>query len=446
MARLTRRRLARLTRRRFAQRAMLGASTSIGGASFANAMTSQPPTEGARMGIREQDDRTEIDFYHIWGTPAGTESSGPRHPVEQIVDAFNEQSTSVRVTSRTDGGTYYDVLRKTQAQLAAGDPPALVITAWSNIHYADEGLGIIDLEDVAGEDAVSEAFSVLREQVLPLVQINGKTKGVPFAFSCPVVYYNNDVMKDAGVDPEELLSTWDQFAQEASSLQAHLSGGPVFGFGTVLDWQAQSIIQSNGGRVLTDEGHPVMDSPEAIGAMEFIADLDSQGLYDRSSAKEAQASFIGGSIPLFMGSIASLGNLSRSVNFDLQTAPFPTFGDKPRQMSSGGSFIGLYARDEQQQQAAWEFLKFTLTEEAYGIWMQTGYLNPTTYDLPILDGQEAAYTELREGLTGETPWPGARGGEIQDIWRDYVTQIWSNVVTAEEGCRAAVKEIETQLD
>jgi multiple sugar transport system substrate-binding protein len=129
------------------------------------------------------------------------------------------------------------------------------------------------------------------------------------------------------------------------------------------------------------------------------------------------------------------------VPFTLGTAPFPTFGDKPRKMSSGGSFIGVYAREEAQQKAAWEFLKFALSEEGYTIWMKTGYLNASTYDLPILEGQEAAYTQLEEGLSRETAWPSARGGEAQAAWGTYCERIWANDISAEEGCKMAVEEI-----
>ena len=34
-----------------------------------------------------------------------------------------------------------------------------------------------------------------------LVTLNGKRKGFPYALSCPVIYYNNDTLKKAGVEP-----------------------------------------------------------------------------------------------------------------------------------------------------------------------------------------------------------------------------------------------------
>jgi multiple sugar transport system substrate-binding protein len=429
------------TRRRF-----VGSAAAISATIAATMPSAMSATSrfAAPAVIAAQDGPVEVVFSNIWGTPPGGDAPEKAHPVDQLIDAFNAQSTDVKVVGRADSGSYYENLQKLQAELAAGSPPALCATPWNSINWADEGLGIVNLEDVAG-DEVAEVFSALREQVVPLVQVDGKTKGVPFAFSCPVIYYNNDILKDAGVDPTTMFSTWESFGTEAGKVQEALGGNPVFGFLGDMQWTAQSIIQCNGGFVMNDALEPVMNSPEAIAAMATIADLDSKGLYDSSTADERRASFLGQSTGAWIGSIASLGGLRNNATFDLQTSTFPTFGETPRNMSSGGSFIGMYAREEEQQKAAWEFLKFALSEEGYAIWMQTGYLNATTYDLPILDGQEAAYTQLEEGLTRETPWPGARGGELLAIWQDYVARIWANDISAEDGCNEAVEQINSVI-
>ena len=417
-----------LTRRRFVGSAAAAGALAVAG------------TSAATHAVAAQDGPLEITFYHIWGTPPGGEAKETKHPADLVIDAFNAQSTDVKVISQTPSGNYFEVLQKAQADMAAGNPPAMCITPWSNIHYADEGLGIVNLEDIAG-DEFETVFANLKEDVKGLVEVDGKTKGLPFAFSCPVIYYNADILAEAVVDPEVMFKTWESFAAEAPKVQAVLDGNPVIGIAYNKDWPAQSIVQSNGGRIVDDEGNLAMDSPEALEAMQAIAGLDTAGLYDRGTSAELRPSFVAGSTAVYISSIASLSGMKRDVQFTLGTAPFPQFGEKPRKMSSGGSFIGVYARDEAQQQAAWEFLKFALSEEGYAIWMQTGYLNASTYDLPILEGQEAAYTQLEEGLTRETAWPSARGGEAQAAWGTYVERIWANDISAEEGCAMAVEEI-----
>ncbi len=386
-----------------------------------------------------QDGPVEITFYHIWGTPPGGEAAATEHPADQVIDAFNAQSTTTKVTAQTPGN-YYETLQKAQADLAAGNPPALCITPWANINYAYEGLGVVPVEDIAG-DEFDSVFGNLKDNVKDLVKVDDKTLGVPYAFSCPVFYYNADIFTQAGVDPATAFKTWASLAEAMKTLQTALNGNPVIGIAYNKDWPAQSIIQCNGGRVINDDGEFVVDSPESTEAMQTIADLDTAGLYDRGATAELRPNFVGGSTAIYVASIASLGGLKKEVQFTLGTSPFPTFGDKPRSISSGGSFIGVYAREEAQQQAAWEFLKFALSEAGYAIWMQTGYLNATNYNLPIIEGQEAAYTQLEEGLTSETRWPGARASEAQAAWGTYVERIWANDIGVEEGLAQAVEEV-----
>lgn len=397
--------------------------------------------------IRGQDKPLEIVVSHIWGTPPGEQAAATKHPMELVIDAFNAKNTGVKVIGQTPSGDYYETLQKAQAELAAGKPPAIVTTPWANIYYATEGLGVDSLDDVAAAagESTDAVLKNIKENVVTLVDIDGKPRGLPWAFSCPVIYYNEDLFKTAGVDPATAFKTWDSFATEAKKLQTAVKGNPVLGFGNNPDWPAQSLAQSNGGRILDDSGKPVMDMPETVAAMQMVADLDKEKLYFRGTTKESRASFVGGSIPCWIGSIASLGGLTKSVKFKLGTSPFAQFGEKPRKMSSGGSFLGVYARDKDQKKGAWEFLKFAISEEGYAIWMKTGYLNISNYDLPILPGQEAAYTQLKEGLTAESAWPGPRGGEIQATWGNYVSRIWANDISAEEGCKDAVKDIEPLL-
>ncbi|MCC6867898.1 MAG: extracellular solute-binding protein [Burkholderiales bacterium] len=381
----------------------------------------------------------EIVFMHVWGTPPGQQAAATAHPVQLLIDAFNAKNTGVTVRGETPSGDYFATLQKAQAQLAAGRPPALVTTPWSQINFAIQGLGVVSLEKISGNQA-QQVLANYQDSVLPLVTANKETVGLPLAFSCPVMYYNKDIFKKAGVDPAELFKDWDSFKRLGPKIKA-VTGNPILGLGNNADWEAQSIIQCNGGRVLDDNSRPVWDSKEAVAAMQTIADLNKGGLYLQSTVPEANAAFIAGSLAIWMASIASLGSLSKQVKFELGTSPFPVFAGKPRKMSSGGSFVGCYARNKDEQQAAWEFIKFVGSKEGMGVWLKTGYLNATKFDFPMLPGQDAAYIQLREGLTRESAWPGSRAAEIQKVWGTYVERIWANDISAEEGTRQAKQQV-----
>jgi multiple sugar transport system substrate-binding protein len=417
------------------RRTFLRGATAAAGSAAITGIAGFPLVREARAA----DKPVEIVFMHVWGTPPGEKAAAIKHPATLLIEAFNAKNTGVTVRGETPSGDYFQTLTKAQAQIAAGKPPALVTTPWANINYAVQGLHVLSLEKLGGGEA-KQVLANYKPEVLPLVTMNNETVGLPLAFSCPVMYYNADIMKQAGVDPAELFKDWASFKQLGAKVRA-VTGNPILGLGNNADWEAQSIIQCNGGRVLDDNARPAWDSPEAIAAMAMMADLNKAGLYLQATTKESNAAFIGGSLAIWMASIASLGGLNKQVTFNLRTSPFPVFAGKPRKMSSGGSFIGCYARDKDQQRGAWEFLKFVASKEGMDIWLKTGYLNATKYDEPILPGQDSAYTQLKEGLTRESPWPGSRAAEVQKVWGTYVERIWAGDISAEEGCKQAKQQV-----
>ncbi len=428
--------MAEISRRRLMGQAaaMAGAAALAGTTKVGAAPGSSPATHGTMVQAK-----TEITFYHIWCTPPGGTPAATPAPMTQVIDAFNAQSTTVTVTSSTPGG-YYETLQKTQADIAAGNPPDLVSVPWAFLNYAVEGLGVKELPTIAG-DQFADLQASLSESAWELVTRDGKVYGFPWGLSTPILYYNADVFKAAGVDPAVAFDTWENFATEATKIQEALGGNPVLALSYNKDWPAQTIIQSNGGRVVNEDGTFGFTSEVAKEAMQTIADLDKAGLYDRGTRDELRPSFVAGSTAVLQSSVASLGGLTSDVKFTLGTSTWPKFGDKPVVASTGGSFLGVFSGDESKYAAVVEFLKFCASEEGYGIWNQTGYINISNFELERLPGQEPAYAQFEQGLVRETNWPSARGVEVGATWDVYCERIWANDISVEEGVNNALEEI-----
>jgi multiple sugar transport system substrate-binding protein len=418
------------------QAAAIAGAAALGGTAIANAAPgSSPATHGATA-----QDKTEIIFYHIWGTPPGGTPAETPSPMTQIIDAFNEQSETVVISSQTPGN-YQETLQKAQADIAAGNPPDLVSTPWSYLNFAVEGLAVNDMATVAG-DQLADLQALISETAWPLVTKDEKLYGLPWGLSTPIFYYNADVFTEAGVDPAVAFDTWESFAAEAPKLQEVLDGNPVFSLTYNKDWPAQTLIQCNGGRIMNDDGTFGITSAESIAAMQTIADLDTAGLYDRGTAEELRPSFVAGSTAVFQASVASLGGLRNDCAFTLGTSTWPKFGTQPVVASTGGSFLGVFSQDEAKYAAIVEFLKFCAGDVGYPLWNQMGYVNISNLELERLEGQEPAYAQFDEGLILETNWPSARGLEAQATWGTYVERIWANDISAEEGVNSALEEIE----
>lgn len=426
--------MSNITRRRFVTGAAAGsaalAATTMAGASPVR--TTAPRRSSAQS-------KTEINIYHIWGTPPGGTPSETAHPMMQVIEAFNAQSDSVTVNSLTPGN-YYETLQKTQADIAAGNPPDLVSVPWAFLDYAVEGLGVKDLQSITG-DQFETLQGMMSETAWPLVTKDDTVWGLPWGLSTPILYYNADLFEEAGVDPAVIFSTWENFAAEALKLQETMGGNPVLSLQYNKDWPAQTIIQSNGGRVMNDDGTFGFTSEEAKAAMQTIADLDKQGLYDRGAGPELRPNFLTGNNAVWQGSVASLNGISNEAPFNFGTSTWPQFGEKPVIASTGGSFLASFTADEAKYEAVTEFLTFCAGEEGYPLWNQTGYINISNLELERLEGQEPAYAQYEAGLIRETNWPGPRGVEAGSTWDFYCERMWANDISVEEGVTQALEEI-----
>ncbi len=427
--------MSHVTRRKFIGQVAAG-SAALAAPSVAGAARA-PQTATHKLA----QEKTEVVVYHIWGTPPGGEQAETLHPMMQVIEAFNAQSDSVTITSLTPGN-YYETMQKTQADLAAGNPPDLVSIPWAFLEYAVEGLGVRPLTDIAG-DQFETLQGMMSETSWPLVTKDDTVWGFPWGLSTPILYYNADLLKQADVDPAVMFDTWENFATESLKVQEAMGGKPVLSLSFNKDWPAQTIIQSNGGRVMNDDGTFGFTSDEAKQAMQTIADLDNQGLYDRGAAAELRPNFLTGNSAVFQGSVASLGGIAREATFEFGTSTWPKFGDKPVVASTGGSFLGCFTQDEAKYAAVTEFLTFCAGEEGYPLWNQTGYVNISNLELERLDGQDPAYDQFEAGLIRETNWPGLRGVEAGSTWDVYCERMWANDISVEEGVNQAYEEIKS---
>jgi ABC-type glycerol-3-phosphate transport system substrate-binding protein len=420
---------------------MTGAAAATGSIALGQAAKAAPAGQRISTNRSAQGDKTEIVMYHIWGTPPGGTPAATPSPMTQVITKFNETSTTSKIADQTPGG-YPEVLQKTQADIAAGNPPDIICVPWAFLTFAVEGLGLRNLDEVLG-DRMSTITPLISETAWPLCTYSdGGIKGMPWGLSTPIFYYNRDIFDQAGVNGDEAFKTWESLQAVLPALQDAVDGNPVFSLSYNKDWPAQTIVQGNGGRILLEDGKTFgFTTDEAKAALQVIADIDAGGFYDRGASAELRPSFVAGSVPILQSSVASIGGLRNDVSFNLGTSTFPQFGDKPRHASTGGSFLAVFSQDEAKYDAITEFLEFAAGPVGYPLWHQTGYVNVSTQELDIIPGQEPAYQQFSEGLERETNWPGSRGLEIQTIWATYCERMFAGDISVEDGVASANEEM-----
>jgi multiple sugar transport system substrate-binding protein len=369
---------------------------------------------------------------------------GADKPFQKVVDAFNAKKLGVTVVNRFDGD-YESATAKAVASVAAGRPPAMMITGWKFGYFAKRTLGARDLREIntAKADAIINSF---RPSVHPLVTIDGSLIGLPWAMSTPITFINSELWKAAGLDPnlpETIDTKW--LYENARKLDAALKGKhPTYRSALALsnnEWTSQSFIQNAGGYIIDPKGNLALNSPEAVAGMTEFCAPAAEGLWLPVSAKDQDAAFESGALAICTTSS------TRATTFPLGaakaiTTKFPGIAGHARNMNSGGNFLAVYTKNKEQAEASLAFLEFCASKEGQTIWSQVGYLNTSIHDVPLInDFMKPAAAQLTDGLTAETIWPGKRGLEGQDVWRKWVSRMLLKEVTPADGIKGAHQEL-----
>ena len=122
-------------------------------------------------------------------------------------------------------GSYDDSLNKLKAGLQSKDIPAVV-------QLFDIGTRLmIDLKVATPvQDFIDKEkydISDLETNVLAYYSVDGKLWSMPFNTSNPMLYYNKDMFKAAGLDPDKPPRTWAEFEDAARKLTQKDASGKV---------------------------------------------------------------------------------------------------------------------------------------------------------------------------------------------------------------------------
>ena len=85
-------------------------------------------------------------------------------------------------------------------------------------------------------------------------QTGGKTWGIPFQRSTIVLYWNKDLFKEAGLDPNKPPANWDEMVEYAQKLTKGDASGKVTQWGVQIPssgfpyWLFQGLTTENGDR------------------------------------------------------------------------------------------------------------------------------------------------------------------------------------------------------
>jgi len=367
-----------------------------------------------------------IEYWHIFSETFG----GP--VLRTVVNRFNESQEGIRVVERLQPGGYIGLLQRLQAAIAARTPPAVAVIGYNFTEFVIDTFPHRPADELPG---VKDLLAGYLPRVLTFGQKNGRQHGIPYSVSVPVVFYNADLFRAAGLDPDRFPASWNGVLEAALAIKAKTGKFGVFLWNRDT-FVIQSLVESNGGGFMSPDNRRVtVNAPANREALQFYSDLvNVHKVTPLATSDEAQASFLRGEIAMQVASIANLENFQRSARFEVRTAPFPTFGANPRRIVAGGNNLFVFATDERQQAAAWKFVRFLTSADGMIRWTTgLGYMPPLRRMVeaqkvrPINPLARPALDTL-DAVVRWTNFPGSQGPQAERVVLDAVAAMLSGRV------------------
>jgi len=312
-----------------------------------------------------------IDYWHI-----NSESFGG-NAVKEIIKRFEAANPGVKVAEKYQPAGYTGLIQQAQVAMAGKRPPAVVQMSYNLLAYASEALPHVPIANFKDKDPAF--FANYPSNILSLGQLKGVQQGMPYGLSTPVVFYNADLFKQSGLNPDKGPATWADMVETSQAVKAKTGKFGIYLQNPNDDWMFQQLVLGNGGEMLSGDGKRVaFDSPQAAEGLQVWADLVNKHKANPNLTRdEGENNFIAGQIAMYATTIAKLDHLKKNVKFTLRSSPLPRFGTKPLRVAGGGNNLFILATDPAQQRAAWEFIKFLHRPEAIALWVEgTGYMPP----------------------------------------------------------------------
>jgi sn-glycerol 3-phosphate transport system substrate-binding protein len=340
--------------------------------------------------------QTEIQFWHAF-----TGANGDRLAAQ--AELFNESQDAYTVVPSFKGN-YSETLNAGIAAFRAGEQPQILMVF---------EVGTATMMGAKG--AIKPVYEVMAESGLdwdPDVYIgavkgyyttsDGEMLSLPYNSSTPVLWVNRDKLKEAGIDPDVDLSTWEKVDEVLTQLKDAGVGCPL-----VTAWQSWIHLENLSAYhdvpfATKENGFGGLDTglefngPVQVQHIAKMGEWAKDGKFIYTGRRnEGGANFRGGECALFTESSAGYGGIKSEAQFDFGIAPLPYWDSvegAPQNTIIGGASLWVMAgHDPEEYKGVAEFLNFLSSAEVQAKWHQdSGYL-PITAAASELTREQGFY-------------------------------------------------------
>ncbi len=400
----------------------------------------------------ESQAKTEIQWWHAMQGVLGER-------VNDIAVKFNASQNDYEVKA-VFKGAYPDTLNAAIAAYRAKQPPHVVQVFEVGTQTMLSSGAVYPVYQLMKDNGIAHDWNDIIGAVRSYYSTGGNLYSMAFNSSVPILYYNKDLFRKAGL-ADKPPATWDEVEAMAKKLVA---SGAKCGYSSA--WPSWVLVEnmhaihdqpfadhSNGfdGLAATLK----INGPFGVKMMELLARGAKEGWFTYNGRlSKAEANMNGGECGLFTTSSAAIAGLTRASEgkFTWGTGFLPRMSGYPQggEIIGGASLWVLKGARPDEYKGVAQFFKYLASTDNQAWWAGvTGYLPISNAAVKALEAsghyqknpqQRTAINELTSGKTTPNS-QGIRLGNfvsVRDAIEEQMENIFSGKKTARQGLDDAV--------
>lgn len=364
-----------------------------------------------------------VTIWYYW------ETAGHQQALNDIISEFNSSQDEYTVEAKYV--PFADFKKQLSVGASADELPDLVILDNPD-HAAYAEMGIF--ADLTGRFDVSTYY----DGPVNSCTLDGKLYGVPFGSNCLLLFYNEDMLAEAGC---EVPTTWDELLETAKACTtdnvsgfAHCALQNEEGTFNFLTW-----VWSTGATSYE------INSEGGVKALSFVKDLVDSGAMTKEAINWTQGDtmnqFISGNLAMMINGTWQVPTMREEASdLNWNVAPIPM--DEQQASGLGGENYAVIAGGNEE--GAIKFLEYATSDETCLYMMNAmGYISSNS----VIAEQQFGDDPVYQAFVEEMNYAYARGPlpEWPDI-SDAISLAFNEVITGENTPEDAAVKAQATID
>jgi len=327
-------------------------------------------------------------------------------PITKIIDGyaadFEKENPGIKIRP-IYSGSYQESITKALTAVKSGEPPVTSILLSTDMYTLIDEDAIVPFDDLIKTADDQTWLKSFYPAFMENSRTGGKTWGIPFQRSTIVLYWNKEMFKEAGLDPNRPPATWKEQLEYAQKLTKRDASGKVTQWGIQIPssgfpyWLFQALAIENGVQLMNDAGtQTYYDRPEVIEALQYWVDLARKQKVHPEGVVEwgtTPKDFFERKMAMMWTTTGNLTNVKTNARFDFGVAMLPA-GKQRGSPTGGGNFYLFKKTTVQQREAALKFIKWMTTPQRAAQWgIDTGYVavRADAWETPVMKQYVAGF-------------------------------------------------------